>query len=148
MQHLTSTGGDACHNGVPTVPMPNAYLSPPADRGPHRTEGNNCQYLSGVAQQTFFGNNLSSPLSIQHPTPQIQVGRPEQNQLLGNNDLQIPKGKGHALSVNVMEGEQLLSRILLQLRVVTPNSTNHGIRENLQLLLTGHHISGRCLWIF
>ena len=145
MQNLTSTAGDAYHS-VPTVPMPNAYFSPPADRGPHRTEGNNCQFQSGVAQQTLFGN-LSSPLSIQHPIPQIQVGRPEQNQLLENNDLHIPKDEGHALSVNVMEGEQLLSRILLQLRVVTPNSTNRGIQENLQLLLTGHHITGEGLWI-
>ena len=145
MQNLTSTAGDAYHS-VPTVPMPNAYFSPPADRGPHRTEGNNCQFQSGVAQQILFGN-LSSPLSIQHPIPQIQVGRPEQNQLLENNDLHIPKDEGHALSVNVMEGEQLLSRILLQLRVVTPNSTNRGIRENLQLLLTGHHITGEGLWI-
>ena len=112
--------------------LQNVYLSPP-QRLNHNAAEN--YYQSPTVPQPTNYNDRQNPRA----TPPLQnvVLSAYKHQLNKENHLTIDKDQGHKINVNLVDKGVKLGDAKLVLRIITPQNSNHGCKERLQILLTG-----------
>ena len=137
-QIFPSTGAFA--TGIHQVSFPNTYQSPSAYQRSQPTAENIRNLVSPSAAQASYYKDDNN--SVPTATPEMQhntAGVLNRNHESNSMDMQIDYNLGRRVDVNLLERGEIVGRTSLYIRVLSPQIPSHGVRERLQILLTGQH---------